>query len=328
MKCSRNCKLLSVLLVLALLFSCTACSGSGDTVLLTCNELSITESTFHMLMTEQAIALLDQEGITEENLVEKAKEAVLEYLPAYTYYVQGYQAAGYTLSEEDSAMLRANVLAGLLNEGFTYEADSRDEAFFNTFGATFEQYMDYQEQAYLISYFYQEELKKIEATEDLTKAYFAEHQAEYAICTVEVLRYPKSADGETQAAATLAETKFKEGGSLEDCKLYTGWDKAEKLTFDNSSNLDATFGEGFVAAMVSLQEGDVKLLQTDTFYTVAKVTTLAGYEENLETIKEMVQETEYAEQLAERLKDAAYIPKIQNQDAIDAITEIPGSNLT
>ena len=100
MKCFGARKLLCVLLAVILLFSCSACNGAGETVVITCNGLSITESMFKMLLTEQALELAGQEGVTKENLVEKAKEAVLAYLPAYTYYVQGYQAAGYQLSDD------------------------------------------------------------------------------------------------------------------------------------------------------------------------------------------------------------------------------------
>lgn len=327
MKCSWNRKLISVLLAIVLVFSCTACAGNGDTVLITCNELSITESTFLLLMIEQATALWGQEGITEENLVDKAKEAVLDYLPAYTYYVQGYQAAGYTLSEEDSGQLRVNVLSGLIDSGLAYDVSKKDEAFLNTFGVTFEQYMDYQEESYLISYFYQEELQKVEVEETLTKAYFDEHQATYAICTADILRYPKEDGGETEATAVLAKSKLEAGGTLEDCKGYTGWDKAETLTFDSSSNLDATFGEGFVQKMVVSKQGNVLWMETDTFITVARLTTLTGYTENLGTIKELVQETVYAEQLAETLNTEAYTPEMVNREAYDAIKSIPGSDL-
>ncbi len=327
MKRSRNLKLFSMLLVLALLFSCTACAGSGDTVLITCNGYSVTESTFKLLMIEQATGLWGQEGITEENLVDKAKEAVLDYLPAYTYYVQGYKAAGYTLSEEDSGQLRVNVLSGLIDSGLAYDVSKKDEAFLNTFGVTFEQYMDYQEEAYLISYFYQEELKKVKVEETLTKAYFEEHQAAYAICTADILRYPKAVDGETEASAMLAKSQLEAGGTFEDCKGYTGWDKAETLTFDYSSNLDATFGEGFVQSMVASEQGKVLWLETDTFITVARLTVLAGYTENLEVITDIVKEDVYAGQLAETLTIEAYTPQIVNRVAYDAIDSIPGSDL-
>lgn len=325
MNCARNRKLLCALLAIALLFFCTSCNGAGETVVVTCNGLSITESTFMMLLTEQALGLADQEGITEENLVEKAKEAVLDYLPAYTYYVQGYQAANYALSEEDSGQLRASALANLINSGMQYESSKKDEIFLKTFGATFEQYMDYQEEAYLISYFYQEQLKHVEVDETLSKAYFSEHQAEYAICTADILRYPNGEAGKT--AATQAAAKMEAGGSLEECKLYTGWEKAETITFDNSSNLDASFGKGFVASMVLAQQGSVQVLEEEGFITVARLTTLSGYEENLEEIQKILQEDLYAEELAKTINGEAYTPKIVNQEVYDAIREIPGSEV-
>lgn len=327
MKYALKHRLLSLLLVVVLLFSMTACN-SGDKELITCNGLSITESTFLMLMTEQATELWGEEGVTEENIVEKAKEAVLAYLPAYTYYKQGYTNAGYTLSEEDSGMLRASALSVLLDEGLEYDAEREDEIFLETFGVTFEQYMVYQEESYLISYFYNTELEKVEIEEALLQAYFAEHQAEYAICTADIVRIALK-DG----AVTTAEAVYDalgSGTSLEECKKQFGdaLDKAETLTFDSTANLDTAFGEGFVQRMVTAEQGEIVALETEQYITVARLNVLSGYEENLENIKNALREDVYNQKVAEAVNNEGYTPKIVNQEAYDAIQSIPGSNLS
>ena len=317
-----NRKLICVVMAVILLFACTSCNAEGEAVVITCNGLSITESTFMLLLTEQALAIADDETITQETLVERAKQEVLAYIPAYTYYVQGYKEAKYTLSEDDRGTLRANALAALLENDFSYDSKNRDEVFLQTFGATFEQYMKHQEETYLISYFYQQQLDKIEVEESLTKSYFAEHQADYAICTAQILRYPASEAGE--ATAALAAQKWEEGGSFDECKQYTGWEKAEILTFDYTSNLDDSFGEGFVNSMVTAKEGMVRVLKTDTCITVAKLTVLSGYTENLKEIQQAVKEELFAQKLDEIVGTERYIPKIVNQEIYDGITELPG----
>lgn len=318
-------KFLSILLAIVLLFSMTACN-SGD-ALITCNGLTISEGTFLLLMTEQATALLGEEGITEENIVEKAKEATLAYLPTYTYYKQGYTNAGYTLSDEDRGMLQASALSVLLDRGLEYDESKEDQIFIDTFGVNFAQYMDYQEEAYLISYFYNTELEKVEVEESLLQSYFAEHQAEYAICTADIVRIQKQ-DGDAALAQQISDA-FRAGKSLADCKQQFGeaLDKAETLTFDDTSNLDTSFGEGFVQQMVNAKQGDVISLETEQFITVARLTVLSGYEENLENLRYVLREEVYARQVEEAVAKGDYTPEIVNQKAYDAITEIPGSDL-
>lgn len=318
-------KLLSVLLAMALLFSLTACN-SGD-ALITCNGLSITESTFLMLMTEQATDLWGEEGVTEENIVEKAKEAVLDYLPTYTYYKQGYTNAGYTLSDEDRGALQASALSVLLDNGLEYDASQEDKIFQDTFGVDFAEYMDYQEEVYLISYFYNTELEKVEVEESLLQTYFEEHQENYAICTADIVRIVKQ-DGAADLAEQVSDA-LGAGKTAEDCKQQFAdqLDKAETLTFDISANLDASFGEGFVKQMVNAKQGDIVTVETENYITVARLSKLAGYEENLSILKEALREDVYAKQVEETVSAESYTPKIANQEAYDAITALPGSNL-
>lgn len=318
-------KLLAILLAILLLFSMTACNGND--ALITCNGLSISESTFLMLMTEQATGLWGEEGVTEDNIVEKAKEAALAYLPAYTYYKQGYTNAGYTLSDEDRGMLQASALSVLLDKGLEYEESKEDQIFIDTFGVNFAQYMDYQEEVYLISYFYNAELEKVEVDEALLQSHFAEHQAEYAICTADIVRMKKQ-DG-TVTLAQQVQDALVAGKSAADCKQQFGdsLDKTETLTFDATANLDSAFGEGFVQQMVNAKQGDIVTVETESYITVARLSKLAGYEENLDVLREALREEVYAEQLAEIVSAQSYVPKIVNQKAYDAITEIPGSDL-
>lgn len=318
-------KLFSVFLAVVLLLSMTACN-SGDT-LITCNGLDISESTFLMLMTEQATDLWGEEGITEDNIVEKAKEATLDYLPVYTYYKQGYTDAGYTLSEEDRGTLQASALSVLLDNGLEYEESKEDQIFIDTFGVDFAQYMDYQEESYLISYFYETELAKVEVEEDLLQSYFAEHQAEYAICTADIVRLQKQ-DGATDVAGQVSEA-LRAGKSLDDCKQQLGdaLDKAETLTFDATSNLDSAFGDGFVQKLVAAKQGEIVTLETESYITVARLNTLSGYEENLSLLKNALREDVYAKQIEDVIAKGDYTPEIVNKEAYDAITEIPGSDL-
>lgn len=311
--------------IFAILFLVASVSCSAkDPILLVCNGLSISQSTFLLRMTEIAVEMQGEEGITAENLVEKAKERTLTALKAYTYYKQGYTNLHYTLSEEDRITYRADILSSLVASGLQYEASRRDAIFLENFGVSFEQYMVYREESLLIDYFFNQQVEQIQISQEEQRQFFSEHQAEYAICTADAIYI----EAETEVLHSIAEeikSRLQNQVAIAAIKeeFKDAVKKTGNFTFDLTSNLDDSFGKGFVAKLTASKPGEIITVESQQGISIARTVSIAGYEENLKQIEAKLKEKKYIQQVEKAAE--AYTMEIADQEAYEAIQKIPGT---
>lgn len=321
-------KILILFVASSIILTTASCSSDKDPVIMQCNGLDINKSTFTLLMLNQAAELYGEEGITEENILGKAKENALKAVREYTYFKQGCQEAGITLEQEERSMFRASVLVALMDSGLDYEASKRDKIFRDTFGVTFEQYMVFEEEDLLAGRFCEKDIAEndgLVVTEEEIRTYFSENIEKYGTFEIEaVLLSPDKGVLPEHVEQIKAMMKTEDGLSKvqEDFKKYI--DKSGTFTVDSTSNLDMTYGEGLISRVINSSEGDVLVLESEKGISVTYIIKEVGYEEQKEDIENLLREERYEDFLLQKVSEEKYDPVILDQAEYDDISSIPG----
>jgi parvulin-like peptidyl-prolyl isomerase len=251
-------------------------------------------------------------NISGKNAEQYAKELALENAKEFEILLESAAAAGYKIDEKEieTANTQINTYVESLGEG--KEGVKKYE---ETYGMSMDLLKSINKDLLLVQKYYENEVKKIQNTDEEIKKYYEEFRYNYEQATVrqvvfmtidqntdEPLSQAKQDSARKNAENILA--RVKAGEDIATLAKLCSEDQASKANGGQYSFLKGDMVQELENWAFSAKAGEIDLVKTEYGYHVIKLEKMLGFEDVKETVNSDLRSKKYNEQI-QALKNAS-----------------------